>query len=84
VKPKDELNYFWWAVLKSESFLTQLPTGTGGTRPRANIDQLMNIPIAIPSLEDRKKINKELMMVANSYWKQTINLKETLEKTGLF
>lgn len=84
VKPKDDLNYFWWAVLKSESFLTQLPTGTGGTRPRASIEQLNNIPIVVPCLENRKKINKELMVVAKSYWKQTVSLKETLEKTGLF
>jgi len=84
VKPNDGLNYFWWAVLKSESFLSQLPTGTGGTRPRANIEQLTNIPIAVPSLKDRKKINKELMMVAKSYWEQTINLREALEQTGLF
>lgn len=84
LKPKDKLNYFWWAVLKSKSFLSSLPTGTGGTRPRANIEQLKNIPIAVPSISERKMINQELELVAKSYWKQTVSLQNTLRKTGLF
>lgn len=84
VKPKDGLNYFWWAVLKSDSFLAQLPTGTGGTRPRANIEQLINIPIAVPNLQRRKRINQQLKIVAKSYWEQTLELKEALGQTGLF
>lgn len=84
IKPNDGLNFFWWAVLKSESFLSQLPTGTGGTRPRANIEQLKNIPINVPELEERKILNNKLMKVAKGYWKQTILLKEALEETGLF
>jgi restriction endonuclease S subunit len=84
INPKDGLKFFWWAFLKSASFLCALPTGTGGTRPRSNPEQLLEIPVAIPSLEIRKEVNDELELISKNYWKQAIKLQNTLSKTGLF
>ena len=84
IKPKDKLNYFWWAFLKSPTFLSTLPTGTGGTRPRSNSEQLGNTPVLIPSLEDRLKINGELMTIAERYWEETTILQDVLNNSGLY
>lgn len=84
IRPKDELNYFWWAFLKSPIFLSTLPTGTGGTRPRSNLEQLGNTPVSIPSIEDRTKINNELLQIAERYWEETMLLQNILNNSGLY
>ena len=84
IKPKDKLIYFWWAFLKSPTFLSTLPTGTGGTRPRSNSEQLGNTPVSIPTLEERIVINNDLMSIAKRYWEETTFLQSVLNKSGLY
>ncbi len=84
IKPKDKLIYFWWAFLKSPTFLSTLPTGTGGTRPRSNSEQLGDTPVSIPSLKERTKINNDLMQIAKRYWEETTILQNVLNKSGLY
>lgn len=66
--PFDNLKYYWLVFLKSPMFLSSLPTGTGGTRPRINSEQLYHIPIAVPELEERIKINASIEVLAKKLW----------------
>jgi hypothetical protein len=68
VTPKDGLYYFWWAFLKSPSFLHSLPTGSGGTRPRLNTESILKIPVNIPPIDIRKEIHEELFYLAQQEW----------------
>ncbi|MCP4049978.1 MAG: restriction endonuclease subunit S, partial [bacterium] len=45
IKPFDNCNYFWWAYAKSPFFLKEMPTGSGGTRPRVSPELLGNIRV---------------------------------------
>lgn len=74
IMPHDELKYFWWAFLKSPNFLNNLPTGTGGTRPRVTAEQLNRIPVLIPELEERQKIHNSIEMLAKRMWKDHMAL----------
>ncbi len=82
--PKDDLIYFWWAFFKSPSFLCTLPTGTGGTRPRTSVDQLLNTAIIVPNIEKRNEIDTELKSIAKNYWEQALKLENTLSKLVFF
>lgn len=84
VIPKDGLVYFWWAFLKSPNFLSTLPTGTGGTRPRSNPEHLLLTPVSIPALDDRIEINGQLARIAEKHWNSVIDIQNTLNKSGLF
>ena len=84
IKPKDKLSYFWWAFLKSPVFLSTLPTGTGGTRPRSDSNQLGNTPVSIPRLEEREEINQRLMDIAKRFWEEATALQNVLNKSGLY
>jgi restriction endonuclease S subunit len=84
IKPKDNLNYFWWAFLKSPVFLSTLPTGTGGTRPRSNAEQLGSTPVLIPDISERIKINAILQQMAERYWVENIVLQNILNNSGLY
>jgi restriction endonuclease S subunit len=66
--PHDNLKYFWFAFLKSPLFLNNIPTGTGGTRPRVNPEQLYQIPIIVPALEERTAINSLIEKAAEKIW----------------
>ncbi len=79
--PNDNLKYFWWAFFKSSSFLNNLPTGTGGTRPRVTVEQLYRIPVIIPDIEVRIKINTSIETVAKRLWKDQMDLSEYLDLT---
>lgn len=70
IVPIDNLKYFWFAFLKSSLFLNNLPTGTGGTRPRVNAEQLYQIPVIVPSLEERIKINSAIEKSAQKIWSE--------------
>ncbi len=78
IKPKDELIYFWWGYFQSPSFLKNLPTGSGGTRPRLHPDVLLRVPVDVPSLETRKKINDSLEKIAKQEWESYIEKKRLL------
>lgn len=68
VLPFDGLVYFWWSYLKSSDFLGMMPTGDGGTRPRASADALSGIPVTVPPLTVREEINQQLLDLAEKAW----------------
>lgn len=76
IVPQDDLKYFWWAFLKSPSFLNNLPTGTGGTRPRVTAEQLNRIPVLLPKFEERQRINSSIEAIAKRMWEDQISLQE--------
>jgi restriction endonuclease S subunit len=77
--PNDNLIYFWWAFLKSPTFLHLLPTGSGGTRPRINIETLLDTPVTVPTLDIRKELHEELIIQAEKSWRNCINTKKLLQ-----
>ena len=81
VVPKDGLVYFWWAYLKSQSFLHNLPTGTGGTRPRLHASALAQTPVGVPTQDVRERIHAQLQDFAASLWSQYITTERLLEGT---
>ncbi len=82
--PKDKLIYFWWGYLKSPLFLNQMPTGSGGTRPRVSIDNLEKIPITIPVLEKREEINSHLIALAKQSWINFMTCRKIIKQTNFF
>lgn len=66
--PNDNLMYFWWSYLKSPHFLNQMPTGSGGTRPRISAESLAQIPVNVPNIEERTEINSQLLELAQNAW----------------
>ncbi|MBD2137750.1 restriction endonuclease subunit S [Anabaena sp. FACHB-1237] len=86
--PHDKLPYFWWSYLKSAVFLQQMPTGSGGTRPRVTIDNLKQIPVSVPTLEERIKINNCLIQLAEQSWRNYIICRDIIktnhQKNNLF
>jgi hypothetical protein len=81
VMPKDGLVYFWWAYLQSQSFLHNLPLGTGGTRPRLNAPALADIPVEVPNRDVREKLHSQLQGFAASLWSQYVATKLVLDET---
>lgn len=81
IAPNDNLKYYWWAFLKSSVFLNNLPTGTGGTRPRVAVEQLSRIPILVPDLEERTEINESIENIAKRLWKDQMHLSEFIDST---
>jgi hypothetical protein len=78
--PNDKLPYFWWSYLKSALFLHQMPTGSGGTRPRVSIENLKQIPVVVPMLEERTKINNCLIELAEQSWRNYILCRNIIKK----
>jgi hypothetical protein len=78
--PTDNLVYFWWSYLKSPTFLNLLPTGSGGTRPRISAENLAQIPVTIPSLEERSEINVQLLNLAENAWRNFNHCKKIINK----
>jgi len=68
VTPHDDLTYFWLAYLRSNHFLSHLPLGHGGTRPRLQPKALAETPVAVPEIHVRRQINNELERLAKSEW----------------
>ena len=65
--------------LKSDAFLHNLPTGSGGTRPRANPELLSQIPVSVPALTDREYIDNEVKGYAEKLWKEQEMLNNYVE-----
>ena len=68
VLPKDNLVYFWWALFKSANFLAKLPQGSGGTRPRLSEDALLRMPVKLPHIDERQRIDKIIRYEAQMMW----------------
>ena len=80
--PKDKLLYFWWGYLKSSLFLNQIPTGSGGTRPRVSVDNLEKITISVPILREREKINNSLIEIAEQSWINFMTCRKIIKQTN--
>lgn len=80
IQPLDDLKYFWWAYIKSCSFLNELPTGNGGTRPRVSPDLLGNIHVNVPDKSKRQDINGKLKHLAKSSWGNYMKNKNILKE----
>ena len=68
VSPHDGLSYFWLAYMRSASFLSHLPPGHGGTRPRLRPEGLSRTLVGVPGLEVRRAVNDELQRLAREEW----------------
>jgi hypothetical protein len=68
--PRDGMVYFWWAYLRSAMFLTKLPTGSGGTRPRLQPEALAAATVKVPAIEQRTFINEQLEACAAREWRE--------------
>lgn len=79
VKPFDGLVYFWWAYLRSTSFLESLPIGGGGTRPRLRPEALLRTPVVVPDLEKRASIHSALEEHARAEWERSVAKARVLE-----
>lgn len=84
--PKDKLIYFWWAFLKTKDVLGNLPMGTGGTRPRLNIDSFFATPVKIPPITVREEIHEQLIECARLEWQEHTKRIKIIESlmTGLY
>lgn len=80
ILPFDNLKYFWWAYVKSEAFLREMPTGSGGTRPRVGLDLIKNIRVNVPNEKERFKINEKLKTLAQNSWSNYVQGKEVFKK----
>lgn len=80
IDPFDGFKYFWWAYVKSRSFLEELPTGSGGTRPRVSPELLENIHVNVPDENERFEINEKVKILAKSSWEIYIENKRILQK----
>lgn len=82
VIPNDNLVYFWWAYLIKKEFLSNLPKGHGGTRPRIESNIIGNTPISIPNINIRRDINIKLSKIAERDWKsymEKVNIIDSLK-----
>jgi hypothetical protein len=70
VIPRDGCLYFWWAFIRSQAFLSGLPAGSGGTRPRLQPGALMLAPARAPALSTRRAIHEQLIECAETEWRQ--------------
>jgi len=80
IQPFDNLKYFWWAYVKSDLFLREMPTGSGGTRPRVSPDLIKDIRINVPAEKERCKINESLKKLTQSAWSNYVQSKEVLQR----
>jgi hypothetical protein len=83
VVPRDGLVYFWWAYLRSAMFLTKLPTGSGGTRPRLQPEALVATAVSVPDMKKRAAINEQLEDCAAREWREMLRRRAILDSVGL-
>ncbi len=81
VMPKDGLQYFWWAFLRSPGFLQTLPIGSGGTRPRLDREHMLQTPIEVPLRPVREKIHRALSAYAQRAWESYMEAERLLNST---
>jgi hypothetical protein len=82
INPQDGLVYFWWAYLKSPSFLQGLPAGSGGTRPRLHPEALLQTPVNVPPLEVRRLVHGKLTAHAERAWREYMAVEELIKSMG--
>jgi hypothetical protein len=68
IRPHDGLVYYWWAYLRSSHFIQHLPPGSGGTRPRVQVKDLVGVPVMVPPQATRQAIDTSLRECAQAEW----------------
>jgi hypothetical protein len=81
--PRDGLVYFWWAYVRSVKFLTKLPTGGGGTRPRLQSEALAATSVSVVDVEERTVINRQLEVCAAREWRDMQRRRAILDSLGV-
>lgn len=81
--PRDGLIYFWWAYLRTAGFLSRLPVGSGGTRPRLQPDALTAAAVNVPELNERKEINRQLEACASREWREMLRRRAIIKAARL-
>jgi len=84
VVPRDGLVYFWWAYLRSAMFLTKLPTGSGGTRPRMQAEALAATTVNVPDVKKRAALNEQLEACAAREWREMLRRQAILDSLRLY
>lgn len=74
ILPYDNLHYFWLAYMRSKQFLENLPLGSGGTRPRLQLKALLQTPVVVPDLDERKRIHDQLKALAKEEWEKCLRI----------
>jgi hypothetical protein len=82
--PRDGLVYFWWAYLRSAMFLTKLPTGSGGTRPRLQPEALAATTVNVPDLARRAAAHGQLEACAAREWRETLHRRAIIDSLRPF
>ena len=77
--PRDGLIYFWWAYLRSVAFITKLPVGSGGTRPRLQPEALAATAVKVPGAKERAAIHDQLEDSAAREWRETVRRRAILD-----
>jgi hypothetical protein len=83
VEPLDGFVYYWAAFLRSDHFLRRLPPGGGGTRPRLNIDALLDLPVDPNDKTTREDIDRALRGLAEEEWRIMAKRREVITRGGL-
>jgi hypothetical protein len=83
IAPRDGLIYFWWAYLRSAMFLTKLPTGSGGTRPRLQPEALLATTVKVPDLDRRAALHEQLEACAAREWRAMLRRREIIDSLRL-
>jgi hypothetical protein len=81
--PNDGLVYYWWAYLRSNQFLANLPLGSGGTRPRMDAGSLLASPVQVHDEHTRDSLNARLLALAEEEWRSLTALRATLDSARL-
>ena len=83
VEPDDNCVYFWWAFLRSSDLLSNLPLGSGGTRPRLRRESFLQTPVKVPGLETRRAIHERLKECAEREWKEYVTRMQIMDSLNL-
>jgi hypothetical protein len=81
--PRDGLLYFWWAYLRSVAFITKLPTGGGGTRPRLQAEALAATAVKVPDVKARAALHDQLEACAAREWREMLRRRAIIHAARL-
>lgn len=69
LRPIDGNVYFWWVLLRSRSVLDRLPLGSGGTRPRLQPYDLLDLRVTVLPPRLRRVSHDRLRRLAEREWR---------------
>lgn len=82
IEPQDGLVYYWWNFLRSSRFLSLLPPGGGGTRPRLDASSLQAIPVGLHPIHERKAIHNATLALAAAEWRNRRRLMDLEQRVA--